>query len=412
MARACVALALAACLAQAVRQTAATAIAKRNTPEALRRAERWDPSGPEIPARLARALAAQGAGGDPEEIAGGFHAATRLGPHRAENWAALGDALEVAGNAPGAKQAYQRALALYPRSPAFNWQFANFLIRQGDTAEAAAALQRAIEGDPGLRMGAFDLAWRAGMPAPQILKIVPARRDDRAAYLDYLTENGRLDAAADVWRELVESPAAFDEDAAFRYFDALLAAHRVDELTSMWAQLARHDPQRIHWRPDAKERITNGGFDAPLTGGGFGWRVPAVVGADASLDSVVYHDAAPSLCVHFDGTHNLNFGQVAQYAAVEPHTKYDFTAYARTEGITTDSGPLLAVYDPLDHAALWVETPMLIGTTSWQELELTFRTGPETRIVVVQALRRPSEKFDDLIGGTMWLDDVSLRAIP
>ena len=124
-----------------------------------------------------------------------FAAATRLGPNRAENWAALGESLELAGNIPGAIPP-GNVLHLFPRSPAINWQFANFLIRSDEPAKAASPLRTAMLGDPALRTGAFDLAWRAGMPRDEILKIIPARKDILAAYLDYLDATGRLDASA------------------------------------------------------------------------------------------------------------------------------------------------------------------------------------------------------------------------
>jgi len=124
------------------------------------------------------------------------------------------------------------------------------------------------------------------------------------------------------------------------------------------------------------------------------------------------HGGSRSLCVRFDGKHNLAFGHVAQYAAVEPDTAYRLTAWVRTEGITTDSGPRIGVYDPLDRAALSAETGNLTGTAAWQEQTLEFRTPPETRIVIVQVVRPPSRKLDNQIAGTLWLDDVSLSPIP
>lgn len=357
-------------------------------------------------------MATQTGGGDPKKITAAFQEAVRLAPDRAENWAGLADALDLAGDESSARTAYKRAINLYPRSPAINWQFANFLVRQGNISDAAEPLRRAIEGDSSLRMGAFDLAWRPGMPAQAILGIVPPMQQDGAAYLDYLTGSKRLDPAAQVWKLLLAAPAPFSLDSAFRYFDALLAAHRVEEIDAMWAGLARHDPGKIHWQPETAQRITNGGFDAPLLGGGFGWRLMTVSGADMSLDPLVFHDAAPSLCIEFEGRRDLDFGNVVEYATAEPDTKYDFTAFTRTEWITTDSRPRIAVDDPLDHSALWSQTPELTGTNSWQEQDLQFRTGPRTRIVTVQVVRAPSQKFDNLINGTMWLDDVSLKAIP
>jgi len=406
--RGCIGLVLAVCLVQVVRATVASWLAARGTVDALRGAERWDAPNPDYPAQLGRALAAQGAG--PGEVARAFEDAARLGPHRAQDWAALGEALDFAGDSRGASRAYERALELFPQSPAINWQFANFLIRAGTASAAMAPLRLAISGDASLRTGAFDLAWRAGISREEILRMIPARQEILSAYLDYLVATGRLDTAPDVWKRLIASPERFDLDAAFRYFDALLYAHDVDAMTAIWSDLVRHDPDRIHAQGDGANLIINGGFEQPIANGGFDWRITPIEGAEAALDASVAHDGSRSLAAHFDGTRNLDFGHVAEYVAVEPDTAYRFTAYTRSEDVTTDSGPRIAVYDPYDHAALWLETANLAGTTSWEEQRLDFRTGPKTRLLMVQVVRPPSRKLDNLIGGTMWLDHVSLIA--
>ncbi len=414
-ARVVLGLLFAACLALAARETVASLFAGRKSVAGFARAGRIDASNPDFPARTARAFSELGGepGGDadPREIARAFEIATRLGPRRAENWAGLGEALDLAGDHDGAARAYRRAIELFPRSPDINWEFANFLLRSGDSAGAIAPLQAAMEGDPALRQGAFDLAWRAGIPRERILEMLPARQEILSAYLDYLDSTGRVDAAADAWKRLLESPEPVNFDAACRHFDALLYAHRVDELAPMWAALARHDPERIHWQPDAANLVTNGGFEEQPSGGGFDWRIVPVEGADASFDTEIAHGGSRSLLVQFDGKHNLDFGNVAQYVAAEPDTRYRFIAYARSEGITTDSGPRIAVYDAYDRAALAVETESVTGTTSWQEQRLEFRTGPKTKLLVVQVVRAPSRKFDNQIAGTLWLDDFSLTAL-
>jgi tetratricopeptide (TPR) repeat protein len=403
---------LAACVAQAAREAVASLLAAKKSPDAFAKAARWDGSNPEFPARYARKLADRGGGADPGEIARAFEDATRLGPNRAQNWAGLGEALDLAGDNSGAARAYERALGLFPRSPDINWEFANFLLRSGDPAGAIVPLRMAIEGDPSLRVGAFDLAWRAGIPRDQILATLPVQEDILAAYLDYLDATRRIDAAGGAWKRLLALPEPINFDTACRYFDALLYAHRVDELAPMWASLTSRDPDRFGRQPDAANRITNGGFEDPMVNGGFGWRITPIEGADASLDTETAHDGSRSLLVHFDGKHNLEFGHVVQYVMAEPGTRYRFIAYTRSEGITTDSGPRIAVYDPYDRTVLAMETESVMGTTSWQERRLEFLTGPKTKLLVVQVTRPPSRKFDNQIAGSLWLDDFSLTAVP
>lgn len=408
--RGLIGLALLVCLLQTGRATVASWVARRESAEALQSAERWDPSNPDYPEQLGRALAAEGADAAPAQVARAFEDSAGLAPHRAANWTEVAEALDFSGDASGAARAYGRALKLFPKSPAINWQFANFEIRAGDAAAALEPLQTAIAGDASLRTGAFDLAWRAGIPPEEILEMLPARQEILSAYLDFLVATGRLDAAAGAWRRLIAPPERFDLDAAFRYFDAELRARDVDALTRIWSDLGRHDPDRVHTHPDDGNRITNGGFEDAIVNGGFDWRIVPTDGAQIGTDASAAHDGARSLAVHFDGTLNLDFGSVAECVAVEANTAYRLSAYTRSEEITTDTGPRIAVYDAFDHAALWIETGNVTGTTSWQEQRLDFRTGPKTRLLIVQLVRRPSGKFDNKIAGTVWLDDVSLRA--
>jgi|HubBroStandDraft_6_1064221.scaffolds.fasta_scaffold01616_11 hypothetical protein len=400
------------CLAQAVRQGAGAWFARKNTFESIHRAEIFDPANPEYPAQSAHLLAAKVESADARGMVRDLENATRRGPRRAIHWANLGESYEITGRIADAARVYQRAVDLFPKSPEINWQFANFLVRQGNAPAATAPLREAILGDPGLRIGAFDVAWRAGFVPSQIMEIIPDRQDILSAYLDYLVQTKRFDAAAEVWKRLMATPEPFDLDAAFRYFDALWLARRVEELPAIWAGLAHHDPAKIHSHAGDANLIEDGGFEEPILGGGFGWRTTTIEGAAISFDSRIAHSGTRSLAIRFDGKRNLEFANVVQLVAVEPLHTYRFLAYMRTNGITTDTGPRIAVYDPLNRNALSLETENLLGTSGWEEHRLDFTTGPGTRLVVIQIIRPPSRKLDNQIAGTLWLDDVSLIAVP
>jgi hypothetical protein len=84
----------------------------------------------------------------------------------------------------------------------------------------------------------------------------------------------------------------------------------------------------------------------------------------------------------------------------------------KTEDITTDSGPRLQVYDAYNAKALDKLTDDLTGTSDgWTSLLLDFATGPKTDLIVVRLVRLPSKKFDNLISGKVWLDDVQLTPV-
>jgi hypothetical protein len=70
------------------------------------------------------------------------------------------------------------------------------------------------------------------------------------------------------------------------------------------------------------------------------------------------------------------------------------------------------VYDAYHAAALDKLTDDFTGTSDgWTSLLLDFVTGPKTELLVVRLARLPSRKFDNLISGKVWLDDVRLTPL-
>jgi hypothetical protein len=402
--------ALTACAVGALREEAAAWYAREGSVEGLRKAESWDPADPAYPAAMARLEAAHLETADARAVASEIEMAIQKGPRRAIYWANLGEAYEIDGRERDARGAYERALEIFPKSPEINWQYANFLVRSGDVEQALRPLREVIVGDESLRPGAFDLAWRAGATSEKVLTMIPARQDVLSAYLDYLVQTERLDAAKPVWQRLMASPDAFDTDAGFRYFDALLGVHRVDAMVEVWNDLERHDPAKFRAEAGSTNLIVDGSFEQPIPNGGFGWRAVPIEGAKIFVDATAAQDGTRAVEIEFSGADNLKFGNVMQYVAVTPNTAYKFRAFARREGITTDSGPRIAVYDAYDHEALWMETPNLLGTADWEEQSLDFRTGPRTRLLAVQIVRPPSRKLDNRIAGRVWMGRFSLIA--
>jgi len=411
IARGMAGLILAVCLTGAVREEIGTWWAHAGTLEGYRRAEKWDPGNPAYPAAIARLQAAGVETADAQLMARELEKAARLGPDRAINWSNLAEAYGQEGGNAEAERSFERALEIFPKSPEINWQYANYLVRTGYAECASRALEETILGDAGMREAAFDLAWRGGLGEANILDLIPAKQEILSAYLDYLVRTERLEAAAKVWERLAASPEKFDMDAAFRYFDALREAHQVNAMWTVWTDLARHDPEKIRWEPERTNLLQNGSFEWPMLDGGFGWRAVPSEDATIALDAATAEDGRQSLEITFDGKSNVEFGNVAQYVAVEPSTRYHFDAYERTEGITTDSGPRITIYDAYERESVSVETANLVGTRAWTEQAATFETGPETRLIVVQVVRPRSLKLDNQIAGTIWLDHCRLTKI-
>jgi hypothetical protein len=54
-------------------------------------------------------------------------------------------------------------------------------------------------------------------------------------------------------------------------------------------------------------------------------------------------------------------------------------------------------------------TEQALGTSDWREIRKDFTVGPATRLIEIQAVRRPSLKFDSQIGGTAWVDGLKIK---
>lgn len=107
---------------------------------------------------------------------------------------------------------------------------------------------------------------------------------------------------------------------------------------------------------------------------------------------------------------NVDYGHLLQYVLVHPNTRYSFSAYLRTDAITTDSGPRFQIFDAYDPGKMLAATENAVGTSGWTERQLEFKTSADTRLLIIRVARLASEKFDNKIRGTAWIDKVCLIA--
>jgi hypothetical protein len=133
-------------------------------------------------------------------------------------------------------------------------------------------------------------------------------------------------------------------------------------------------------------------------------------GAVVGLDSVGAFEGSRALRITFDGSRNIEYGHVFQYVPVQANTRYRFSGHMRVQGITTDSGPKLQVCDAYNPGHLFVSTEKLVGTSGWSEQQAEFTTPADTHLLLVRAVRPVSNKLDNQIAGTVWIDSVRLNA--
>lgn len=401
--------ALAFCIYLSVRQGIAACYFRQNVPSSIEHAIRWDPDNPQYSDALAGITHLYADADTPAEIIPLYERAVRVSSEKAQYWADLATAYDWAGRTLDAQSAYRRALELFPNSPQLNWTVANFEIRTGRITDGLAALRKVLLGNDIPPQTIFVLATNATSDNSVILnEMLPPEASPFFSYLDFQIENGRINDAQLTWDRLLELNLRFDVHQAFPYLDALIGQKRVGGLMRAWSDLAKRFPAQIHVPDSGGNRIINGQFRFDTLNDGLDWRIVPTEGATVSLDSANSFEGRRSLRIDFDGNHNLDYRNFLQFVPVKPDTRYKFQAFLRTEGITTDSGPRVEIYDAYDMRKLFLSTENLIGTTAWKNEELDFQTPADTQLLIVKVARPISEKFDNEIAGSVWVNDVRL----
>ncbi|HEV2489276.1 MAG TPA: hypothetical protein VGT03_05680 [Candidatus Acidoferrales bacterium] len=323
----------------------------------------------------------------------------------------LATAYEIQGDVINARHAYEAAKLNYPISAEVARRYGSFLLRQGDTAAGFSEIRRALENDATLESTAISECWEADPDAAAIVEeALPRKTDAYMAALDYFVSQHQTDAARIVWAHLLKLGPPFPIARALPFVDDLISEDRIDEANTTWdeALLA------IGWPQDsmANESVTfNGGYEIQILNGGFDWRELPADGVSFGLDSTVAHSGVRSLRIEFNAEENLDFQHIYQYVAVKAGQRYRFTAFLRTEDITTNSGMRFEIVDPRHPAELQILTPSLTGTNSWTEAEAEVNTGADTNLVEIILRRLPSKTLDNKLRGIVWVDDVALTPI-
>ena len=381
---------------------------QQDSPVSMQTAIKWDSDNPQYYDALGTLTHFYGITGQLDESVQWYASATRLSPYDAHFWSDLGAACDWAGRTDDALRAFQRAVQLFPNSPEINWRFTNCAVRAHKLPEALGSLKMVLAGNSPAHRDVFRLAARVAPDDRAILLILPPQAPVFFDFLSFEMDAGNLIAAEQAWLRLLELKLPFDLREAFPYLDALIKHREPRRLLAAWAALAERFPAQIGPLVASSNLVTNGSFERDLLNGGLDWRVVPVEEVAVSLDSQDAFEGSRALRIEFDGKTNLDYGHVFQYVAVQPNTRYRFSAAIRTKGITTDSGPRFQVFDAFSLGKLLQSTVNIVGTSGWSSQILDFKTNSDTRLLIIRVARPPSTKLDNQIGGSVSIDKVSL----
>lgn len=318
----------------------------------------------------------------------------------------LAGAYKQTGHIEEANRAFERAVAAYPLSGAVAWNYGNFLLRQQRMEQGLEEIHRAVKGDPSLIPLALSRVWTSNHDIDLVLdRLLPSTATAYLEALNYFESTQEVDAGIAVWDRLLSLGQPVGLRSAFPLIDELIRGDRASDARKVWLGAVRAAGVN-ETQPDSS-LIWNGEFMQAFANGGLGWRWDSPLGADINFGDPRPGGRGRSVRIDFNGGNNTALDAPSQYVPVEPNTLYDFHAYLRTEGITTESGIRFAISDP-NHSGVSVTTTNLTGTNPWAAADAQVTTGPQTHFLLVQLYRPRSRLFDSNLGGTVWMADVSL----
>jgi hypothetical protein len=253
----------------------------------------------------------------------------------------------------------------------------------------------------------FDWYRQRKVPVSLVLADgLPSGPRPLRAYLRELLTVGDFQGARLAWNAALAHGYA-DDSLASEYVTALYADHEVDASAHAWTAYLG-DRRRGYLETDW---IFNGGFESDLSRTPFDWRIESLNDdVRVRLDSGVARSGRRSLRIEFGGKKNVNYNYTSQSTLIGPGV-YRFRAFVRTRDITTDQGVGFHLFGSDGSARVDVTTTSVTGTSDWRPVEQTFRVPDGLRLLTIQVVRQQSLKFNSLIGGTGWVDDVSLTRI-
>lgn len=350
---------------------------------------------------------------DNQDLAGAlknYEMAVKLSPRTARYWVDVAVVHESLGDVPQARGDFARALAAYPASADIRFQYANFLLRQGELPQALAEMRASVAGDPSLMPLAIARAWHATRDADQIAAelLPPGDLDADLAALDFFADEKNVDAGVRIWSHVVSLREQFPPERIFPFFEEMIHENRAADAVKVWKE-ALEICGIPHQKPH-DELVFNGGFENDILNGGLDWRLSPGVGMSVEYDTLVHRSGVRSLKMDFNGGANIDLKAPLQYVPVEPEHAYKFHAYLRTESISTDSGIHFEIFDPTRPADIIAKTDGLTRTHLWTGVDAEVHTASDTQFLEIVLRRVSSRLFENKLSGTVWIDDVSLTS--
>jgi tetratricopeptide (TPR) repeat protein len=353
-------------------------------------------------------LLQQSANGESEHLLPEMQRALIENQGSAFAWADLAEVERDAQQPALAKYCFQRAVTAGPQSAAILFRAANYAFQTGDRDEVLRDLAAVLK-DPELT-GYYDAAFltysRLGAPIDELLdKGMPPLTTAAEPFLQFWMDDNKVPEAKATWAWMLKRSLT-NEASCGSYVGFLLRNNEAETATREWRRAyAGKSPnfQFLNW-------VYNGSFEMEPKPGPFDWHIETTPEVEAARVTEGSHDGIWSVKIKFDGSSDVDYHGVYQEVAIKPG-QWRLRAFLKLDGISSDQGISLRVYDPQAPNRLDLRTDARLGTADWSQVERVFTVGTQTKVVQVEVMRGRSYGVQSKIAGQAWVDSVNLIPI-
>ena len=307
-------------------------------------------------------------------------------------WCTYAQVLSVHGETQQAQSAFDHAVSLGPGMSPVLMRAANFDFTHGRREHGFLLSARILSQTDAFDDIIFPYLQPADVPAGALLgTAIPAASRSTRAWLGWLRAHGSDQDLRETWAWM-KGNRLLDEKSAGEVAWTLWNRTSYRTAYALWTD----------WL-GTTQLLANTRFDTAPRETPFDWAL-------ASSPAVAV-TRSNGLDVRFSGTENVAFSGVRQFTVVPPG-RYRLSAEVSSDNLTTDQGPFFRIFDPANPARLNAESAPILGTAGRSWITVEFTVASQTKALAVQLERRPSQRFDNRISGTLHIHQVSLVPLP
>jgi hypothetical protein len=311
-------------------------------------------------------------------------------------WAALAEYVNGRGRREEARVAIDRAVELAPATAPIRMRRLNSCFSKADTDCVLNDGRQVLGWTPDYDGLIFMYYKYMSLQSETVLKLgLPAERRSLRSWALYEAKHAKQPSDVLMAWNRVRDLGFADDSTAGQIAGSLISRGEPAAAWAVWEDCRRHG----FMEESSSNRISNDEFTRNYSNSPFDWSVRPEEGVE-----FVRRDG---LEVRFGGDRNVGFANVWQLSYVRS-VQHQLVVDVSYEGLTTNQGPFVRLYDVEQPQRLDVKTKMFQGSSARRRIEMSVTVPAGTRLVRLQVQRDRSEKFDNKIAGTLHLHRIAL----